>query len=254
MLKSINVISIFPEMFSCLNYGVVGRFIAAGQVKVQYWNPRDYADNNNGIIDDKPYGGGPGMVMAAPPLMRTLSAVQQGNDTKAQAKTVLLSPQGDKLSNDIIKKLVSEKSITLLCGRYEGIDQRVCESYCDYEVSLGDFVMSGGELAAMAMIDSMLRLLPGCLGNKCSYVDDSFFNGLLDHPHYTRPSKLDIGEVPAQLISGNHEDIENWRLEQSLGVTLLKRPELLYQKLDNKSIELLLKYVTGYVLKPEHSS
>lgn len=230
-LLSVGLISLFPDVFNALNYGIVGRAVHQQLVSVQTWNPRDYTRDKHKTVDDRVYGGGPGMVMMAEPLIAAIQAAKTALGTHTDC--VYLSPQGQTINQQVINNFVaSKRNIILIAGRYEGIDERVIENHVDYEWSLGDFVMSGGEFAALAAIDAMVRLLPGALGDKESAERDSFMQGLLDYPHYTRPEQVDGLKVPPVLLSGNHQAIEKWRLKQSLGKTWLKRPDLL----ENRSL------------------
>jgi tRNA (guanine37-N1)-methyltransferase len=188
------------------------------------WNPRDFTTNNYRTVDDRPFGGGPGMVMMAEPIEGALDAVKSGG---GGGRVVYLSPQGAPLRHKRVMELSKESSLTLLCGRYEGVDERLLEARVDEEVSIGDFVLSGGELAAMALIDAVVRQLPGALGDEASAVEESFASGLLDCPHYTRPEVVAGRRAPEVLLSGHHENIRRWRLKQALGRTWLRRPELL---------------------------
>ncbi len=220
------VISVMPDMFTPMHYGVTGRAIADGLVDFQHWNPRDWAKTNHGQVDDKPYGGGPGMVMMFEPWHAAIQHARM--NLPAGCKTIYLSPQGKTIQQADLNCLVEkEQSLLFIAGRYEGLDERIITQDIDEEWSLGDFVMSGGELAAMVYMDAMIRLLPGSLGHPGSATQDSFMNGLLDYPHYTRPACVNGTEVPAVLLSGNHRDIERWRRKQSLGKTWLKRPDLI---------------------------
>jgi tRNA (guanine37-N1)-methyltransferase len=222
----LGVITLLPEMLDAINYGVVGRSIKQGLVAVTSWNPREWTSGVHHQVDDKPYGGGPGMVMMYKPLTEALSHAK--STMPNHCKTIYLSPQGRKISQADLNEIAkNNQSLLFLTGRYEGIDERVITAHVDEEWSLGDFVMSGGELAAMAFIDAIVRLLPGSLGDHNSAEQDSFMNGLLDYPHYTRPEKIDDMEVPPVLLSGNHQAIARWRRKQSLGKTWLKRPDLL---------------------------
>lgn len=221
----IGVVSLFPEMFDAITqYGVTGRGIRNGLIEFQSWNPRDFTHDRHRTVDDRPYGGGPGMLMMVQPLRDAIKAAKQegGED----AKVIYLSPQGRKLDQAGVKKLASHSRLILVAGRYEGIDERVIESDIDEEWSIGDYVLSGGELPAMTLIDAVARYVPGVLGHSMSAEQDSFSDGLLDCPHYTRPEVLDDKSVPQVLLSGNHEHIRLWRLKQSLGRTWLRRPEL----------------------------
>ena len=222
----LGAITLMPEMFSSLRFGVVGRAIEQGIAKVDCWNPRDWAMNAHGKIDDKPNGGGPGMVMMYEPLY---AAVQHARKKMAKnCKVVYLTPQGKQVKQVDLKKIAkNQEPILFLSGRYEGIDERLIQQVVDEEWSLGDFVISGGELAAMVFMDALIRLLPGSLGHQASAEQDSFAHGLLDYPHYTRPAIVNNEHVPEVLLSGCHREIERWRRKQSLGRTWLKRPDLL---------------------------
>ena len=222
----LGVITLLPEMLDALNYGIVGRAIKQDLVKVERWNPREWARGTHYQIDDKPYGGGPGMVMMYEPLTKAIYHAK--SLMPADCKTIYLSPQGQTIRqhdlNGIAKNL---QSLLFLTGRYEGVDERIITAHVDEEWSLGDFVLSGGELAAMAFIDALVRLVPGSLGHHGSAEQDSFMNGLLDYPHYTRPEIVEGMNVPPVLLSGDHQAIAVWRRKQSLGRTWLKRPDLL---------------------------
>ncbi|BBI01314.1 tRNA (guanine-N(1)-)-methyltransferase [Buchnera aphidicola (Nipponaphis monzeni)] len=222
----ISVISIFPEMFqSITNYGVTGKAIKKKIINIHYWNPRDYCFNKHKKVDDKPYGGGYGMIMNMIPLY---NAIQQAKIFfKNQAKVLYLSPQGKKLNNNNIIQLTKYSKLILVCGRYKGIDERLIHSEIDEEWSIGDYIVSGGELPAMILIDALSRFIPGVLGTKKSAQEDSFYNGLLDHPQYTRPRNINGMQVPKILLSGNHSDICNWKKQESLRATWIKRPDLL---------------------------
>ncbi len=235
---SFSGISLFPEMFTAVTeQGVVGRAIAKGRVKVDLINPRDFTQDKHRTVDDRPYGGGPGMLMKVEPLEKAIQFAQQ----KQPGKVIYLSPQGQTINHEMIKKLAQEQHLVLIAGRYEGIDERLISKHVDLELSLGDFVLSGGELGAMAIIDSVTRLLPEVLGHEESAVQDSFVDGLLDHPHYTRPEIYEGSKVPSVLLSGNHQKIEKWRLQQRLGRTWLKRPDLLKQRELTQEEQLLLE-------------
>lgn len=205
--------------------GVIGRAVKSGTLAVDTFNPRDYTHDRHRTVDDRPYGGGPGMLMMVKPLTDAISAAKQAGG--ANSKVIYLSPQGKKLDQAGVTRLAEYDRTILLCGRYEGIDERVIESQVDEEISIGDYVLSGGELPAMVLMDAVARLVPGVLGHKASAVEDSFTDGLLDCPHYTRPEVLDGRTVPPVLLSGDHEKIRQWRLMQSLGRTWQRRPELL---------------------------
>ena len=222
-----DVITLFPAMFAAVSeYGVTSRALQAGLWRLRTWNPRDFTSDNYRTVDDRPYGGGPGMVMLAEPLERTLDAVQAA----AGGRVIYLSPQGTRLDHRKVMALSKESAITLLCGRYEGVDERLLGRRVDEELSLGDFVLSGGELAAMALIDACVRQLPGALGDEQSALEESFAAGLLDCPQYTRPELYGGERVPEVLLSGHHENIRRWRLKQALGRTWLRRPDLLQQR------------------------
>jgi len=222
-----DVITLFPAMFAAVSeYGVTSRALQAGLWRLRTWNPRDFTSDNYRTVDDRPYGGGPGMVMLAEPLERTLDAVQAA----AGGRVIYLSPQGTRLDHRKVMALSKESAITLLCGRYEGVDERLLGRRVDEELSLGDFVLSGGELAAMALIDACVRQLPGALGDEQSALEESFAAGLLDCPQYTRPEMYGGERVPEVLLSGHHENIRRWRLKQALGRTWLRRPDLLQQR------------------------
>lgn len=236
------VLSLMPEMFAGLNHGITGRAIEQGIAKIDYWNPRDWANNAHRQVDDRPYGGGPGMVMMYEPLHAAiLHARSQMPDN---CKTIYLSPQGKAIRQADLNKIASqEQSLLFLAGRYEGIDERIITHHVDEEWSLGDFVLSGGELAAMVFIDAIVRLLPGSLGHSGSALQDSFMNGLLDHPHYTRPAITQDGRVPDVLLGGSHRDIDRWRRKASLGTTWLKRPDLLEKlQLNDTDKQLLVEF------------
>jgi len=236
------IITLFPEMFTAVSdYGVTGRAIRDGLVEVSYWNPRDYTEDKHRTVDDRPYGGGPGMLMKTGPLEQAVGAAKAA---MPQAKVIYLTPQGRVLDQAAINRLAGEEALILLCGRYEGIDERVIETRVDEEWSLGDYVLSGGELAAMACLDAIIRLQPGALGSDESAGQDSFMQGLLDCPHYTRPEHYAGKSVPGVLLSGDHEAIRRWRLKQSLGRTWQRRPELLEQlDLTKEQQELLNEFV-----------
>ena len=235
----IQVITLFPEEFRPLvDLGVTGRAIREGTVQLELLNPRDFAADRHRTVDDRPYGGGPGMVMAVEPLRSTIRAARKraGED----AKVGLLSPQGKVVDQGEIRELAQRKELILVCGRYEGIDERLIELEIDEEWSIGDYVLSGGELAAAVMIDAVTRLQPGVLGDELSAQQDSFSEGLLDCQHYTRPEQVEEMTVPPVLMSGDHGAIERWRKKQSLGRTWLRRPDLLEGlELDTESEALL---------------
>lgn len=221
----VGVISLFPEMFQAItDNGVTGRAVRDGVLDIQLINPRDFTHDRHRTVDDRPYGGGPGMLMMVQPLTDAIAAAKQ--QLGANTKVIYMSPQGRKLDHAGAHELAQHDKFIIIAGRYEGIDERVITRHVDEEWSIGDYVLSGGELPAMVMIDTVARLIPGVLGHQDSASEDSFADGLLDCPHYTRPEVLDGEAVPAVLLSGNHENIRKWRLQQSLGRTWLRRPEL----------------------------
>ena len=242
----IQVITLFPEEFRPLvGLGVTGRAIGSGQVQLELLNPRDYARDRHRTVDDRPYGGGPGMVMAVEPLRSTIRAARER--AGGQAQVSLLSPQGRRLDQAVVQELARRQQLILVCGRYEGIDERLIELEIDEEWSLGDYVLSGGELAAAVVIDAVTRLLPGVLGDEQSAAQDSFTGGLLDCQHYTRPEEVAGLAVPAVLLSGDHGAIERWRRKQALGRTWLRRPDLLERmELDDESKLLLAEFEAEY--------
>ncbi|MFZ7282131.1 tRNA (guanosine(37)-N1)-methyltransferase TrmD [Avibacterium avium] len=222
----IGLVSLFPEMFKAITeYGVTGRAVKQNLLQVQCWNPRDFTTDKHKTVDDRPYGGGPGMLMMVQPLRDAIQAAKTA--AGEEAKVIYLSPQGRKLDQNGVTELAQNQKLILVCGRYEGIDERVIQTEIDEEWSVGDYVLTGGELPAMTLIDAVARFIPGVLGKQASAEEDSFAEGLLDCPHYTRPEVLDGMSVPAVLMSGNHEEIRKWRLKQSLLRTWLRRPELL---------------------------
>jgi tRNA (guanine37-N1)-methyltransferase len=236
----IDVITLFPESLEGLTgLGVTGRAIKEGRVELKTWNPRDWATDRHRTVDDRPYGGGPGMVMAVEPLSSTIRAVKEKQASGTPVS--LMSPQGRRLDQAGIDELADRQGLILVCGRYEGIDERVIESEVDEEWSIGDYVLSGGELAAAVIIDAVTRLLPGVLGDEQSAVEDSFVDGLLDHPHYTRPEKAGGKTVPDVLLSGDHAAIRRWRRKQALGRTWQRRPDLLEGREMDEEAKLLLK-------------
>ncbi len=221
----IDVVSIFPDMFAAIrDYGITGRAMRAGLLTLKVWNPRDFSEDKHRNVDDRPYGGGPGMVMAAPPLARTLDAVRR---EQPGTRVSYLSPQGRRLDHAAVAELGQRNGLILLAGRYEGVDERIIETAVDEEWSIGDYVLSGGELPAMVVIDAVARRLPGALGDEDSAEQDSFVDGLLDCPHYTRPEQYGGRQVPEVLLSGDHARIARWRKKQALGRTWLRRPDLL---------------------------
>lgn len=224
----IAVVSLFPAMFEAVTaHGITARACEQKRVEVGCWNPRDYTRDRHRTVDDRPYGGGPGMLMMVQPLVDALAAARQW--AGADARVIYLSPQG-RVFNQALARQWSGRNLILIAGRYEGVDERFIDAYVDEEWSIGDYVLSGGELPAMVVIDALVRLLPGALGDAQSAECDSFSEGLLDCPHYTRPEVLDGRRVPAVLLSGDHAKIQRWRQQQALGRTWLRRPELLQQK------------------------
>jgi tRNA (guanine37-N1)-methyltransferase len=222
-------VTLFPEMFAAVtDWGVTRKALEQGLWSLALWNPRDFTDDAYRTVDDRPYGGGPGMVMLAEPLERAIAAAKAA--AEGAAKVVYLSPQGRPLDDAKIAAVSREARLVLLCGRYEGIDERLVRRCVDEEWSIGDYVLSGGELAAMVLIDAVVRQLPGALGNEQSAEQESFAAGLLDCPHYTRPETYRGEAAPAVLLSGHHAEIERWRLKQSLGRTWLRRPDLLERR------------------------
>lgn len=226
----IGIITLFPEMFEAItHFGVTGRAVKQHLLKVECWNPRDFTFDKHKTVDDRPYGGGPGMLMMVQPLRDAIRAAKQASaeDDGQEAKVIYLSPQGKKLDQSGVELLANHQKLIFVCGRYEGIDERLIQMEVDEEWSIGDYVLTGGELPAMVFIDAIARFIPGVLGKQASAIEDSFAEGLLDCPHYTRPEVLDGMPVPQVLMSGHHEQIRQWRLAQSLERTWLRRPELL---------------------------
>jgi len=235
----IDIISLFPEFVAqCAAFGVVGRAVERGLLSVHGFNPRDYAEGNYRRVDDRPFGGGPGMVMLIDPLRASLRAAREADP--APAKVVYMSPQGTPLTQAKVRELAGRERLIVLCGRYEGIDERLIRAEVDEEISIGDYVLSGGELAAAVIVDAVARLREGVLGDAESAVQDSFENGLLDCPHYTRPVEHALGAVPDVLMSGNHAEIAKWRRMQSLGRTWQRRPDLLDEATLSKADRKLL--------------
>ncbi len=220
----IDVVTLFPDLFEIvIRNGVTGKAVQRGMVELGLWNPRDYTSDRHRSVDDRPYGGGPGMVMMVQPLR---DAIRAARTVAPRSKVIYLSPQGRRLDQSAVAELTVRPGMILVAGRYEGIDQRLIDSEIDEEWSIGDYVLSGGELAAMVVIDAVTRLLPGVLGHDQSAAQDSFATGLLDHPHYTRPEEMDGMSVPEVLLSGDHAAIARWRFKQALGRTWLQRPDL----------------------------
>ena len=235
----IALITLFPEMFEALTeYGVSGRAVNKGLLEISSFNPRDYTEDALSTVDDRPYGGGPGMVLLIEPLRKAINAAKEWIDGKPLV--VYLSPQGKVLQQTAVNNLASEQSIILIAGRYEGVDERLIQLEVDQEWSIGDYVLSGGEIPAMVLVDALIRQIPGALGHSESASQDSFAEGLLDCPHYTRPDNYQDLKVPDVLLSGNHEKIRQWRLQQSLLRTQQRRPDLLDRlELNNEQLALL---------------
>lgn len=237
-----DLVTLFPEMFEAITAsGITRRALERGLWQMECWNPRRWTVDVHRTVDDRPYGGGPGMVMLASPLEQAIAAAKVG--AGGTAKVIYLSPQGARLDQARVTKLVAEGGAVLLCGRYEGIDERLIERCVDEELSLGDFVLSGGELAAMALMDACIRQIPGALNDETSAQQDSFAEGLLDCPHYTRPELYEGMTVPEVLLSGNHEKIRRWRLKMALGRTWQRRPDLLDGRVMSKEeADLLVEF------------
>jgi tRNA (guanine37-N1)-methyltransferase len=245
-VKHFDVVTIFPEMFDALvDHGITRRALDERRFEFRTWDPRDFTSDNYRRVDDRPYGGGPGMVMLAEPLVTAVeSAKQRQRDAGvAMPKVLLMSPQGERLTEALVQELASEPGLVMIAGRYEGIDERVVKRCVDREISIGDYVTSGGELPAMVVIDCLVRRLPGSLNDAESAMQDSFSAGLLDWPHYTRPEEWKETRVPDVLLSGNHAAIARWRRKQALGRTLDRRPDLLDEaKLSREDRQLLEEY------------
>ena len=242
----IALITLFPNMFEAISeYGISGRAVKNGLVELACFNPRDFTEDRHQTVDARPYGGGPGMVMKVEPLQQAIYTAKQ--ELGYEAKVICMSPQGRRLDQKGLLELVTRDAMILVAGRYEGIDERLIEKEIDEEWSIGDYVLSGGELAAMVMVDGMARLLPGVLGDEESAKQDSFMAGLLDHPHYTRPENLAEQAVPSVLLGGDHKAIRKWRLKQSIGRTWLRRPDLLaVMTLDDEQRVLLEQFIAEY--------
>jgi tRNA (guanine37-N1)-methyltransferase len=241
----IDAVTLFPDQVrACAGYGIQGRAIEQGVLELYTWNPRDYAGDRHGTVDDRPYGGGPGMVMKVRPLR---DAIRDARDAGAPAPVIYLSPQGREFDQCGARELAALERVILVAGRYEGIDERLIELEVDDELSIGDYVLSGGELPLLVVMDAVTRLLPGALGAAGSAQADSFMDGLLDYPHYTRPEEVDGCRVPDVLLSGDHETIERWRCKQSLGRTWQRRPDLLeILQLDDRQQELLKEFIAEH--------
>ena len=239
----IALVSLFPEMYEAVSeHGVTGRAVKQGLVEISHSNPREFTTDRHRTVDDRPYGGGPGMLMKIDPLQQAIAAAREkaGKD----AKVIYLSPQGKRLDHGKAVALSKEPGLILVAGRYEGVDERLIEAEVDEELSIGDYVLSGGELAAMVVIDTLTRQLPGVLGHELSAQEDSYADGLLDCPHYTRPEEYQGRQVPEVLLSGNHDQIRRWRLKQALGRTQERRPDLLEGRpMTAEEEELLAEYL-----------
>jgi len=239
-MLAFDVITLFPEIFAAVtDSGITRRALDRKLWDIRCWNPRDFTQDNHRTVDDRPYGGGPGMVMLVEPLEKAIAAAKAARGDSA--KVIYFSPQGKPLTHQRVLELAKEDGAILLCGRYEGVDERLIERCVDEEISLGDFVLSGGEIPALALIDACVRQLPGALNDAGSAVEDSFVAGLLDCAHYTRPEVYEDMPVPEVLLSGNHERIRRWRLKQALGRTWLRRPELLAARTLSKEEAKLLE-------------
>ncbi len=236
-----NILTIFPEIFEVFNVGVISKSINKKMISINAFDIRKNSINKHNQIDSKPYGGGEGMVMMAEPIVKTLSEI----DKRKLGHVIYLSPQGERLTQKKVVSLANKKNLTLICGRYEGVDQRVIDKYVDEEISIGDFVLSGGEYAAICLIDAVSRHIPGVLGNKDSYLKDTFSDGLLKGNVYTKPEIFESMRVPEVLLSGNHKEIEKWKTENSLVQTLVKRPDLLNKKKLSKKQRKLLEELTS---------
>jgi len=249
---NITLISLFPELIhQATSFGVLGRAIKQQQLTLTCFNPRDYAEDKHRTVDDRPYGGGPGMLMKVEPLYKAIMAAKAGSSSNA--KVVYMSPQGRRLNQQmLVNEAATADDLILIAGRYEGIDERIIESLVDEEWSIGDYVISGGEFAALVVVDAITRLIPGVLGDDDSALQDSFMQGLLDYPHYTRPERVNDQSVPDVLLSGDHKAIQRWRLKQALGRTWLRRPDLIdvikndASKWDDEKENLLAEYMTEF--------
>ena len=249
---NITLVSLFPELIhQATSFGVLGRAIKQQQLTLTCFNPRDYAEDKHRTVDDRPYGGGPGMLMKVEPLYKAIMAAKAGSNSNA--KVVYMSPQGQRLNQQmLVNEAASVDDLILIAGRYEGIDERIIESLVDEEWSIGDYVISGGEFAALVVVDAITRLIPGVLGDDDSALQDAFMRGLLDYPHYTRPERVNDQSVPDVLLSGDHKAIQRWRLKQALGRTWSRRPDLIdaikndASKWDDEKENLLAEYITEF--------
>jgi tRNA (guanine37-N1)-methyltransferase len=245
------VVSLFPEMFrTATEAGVLGRAVTGGVVRLEVFNPRDFTTDRHRTVDDRPYGGGPGMVMMTEPLLAAVTAAKSGwqrqaGPGSAPPQVIYLSPQGRRLDQARVGELAGAEALILIAGRYEGIDERVIEAAVDEEISIGDYVLTGGELPAMVLIDALSRHLPGTLGNAASPVEESHLDGLLDYPHYTRPENSGGRAVPPVLLSGDHEAVRRWRRQQALWRTWLRRPDLLVARRWSREDRELLSPLLG---------
>ncbi|MCB1647274.1 MAG: tRNA (guanosine(37)-N1)-methyltransferase TrmD [Pseudomonadales bacterium] len=239
----LGIVTLFPEMFQAVSqYGITGRAVTRGLLDLQLWNPRDFTTDKHQTVDDKPYGGGPGMLMKVAPLQQAIEAAR--SSAPHHCKVIYLSPQGKRLDQQVLEQLAAEHALIFVAGRYEGIDERLISAEVDEEYSIGDYVLSGGELPAMVLIDGITRLIPGAVGDAESVANDSFQEGLLDFPQYTRPEEVNGIKVPEVLLSGHHQAIERWRLKQALGRTLERRPDLLEaRQLSEIEQQLLAEYL-----------
>lgn len=249
---NIILVSLFPELIhQATSFGVLGRAIKQQQLTLTCFNPRDYAEDKHRTVDDRPYGGGPGMLMKVEPLYKAIMAAKESSSSNA--KVVYMSPQGQRLNQQmLVSEAAAANDLILIAGRYEGIDERIIESLVDEEWSIGDYVISGGEFAALVVVDAVTRLIPGVLGDDDSALQDSFMQGLLDYPHYTRPEKVNNQSVPDVLLSGDHKAIQRWRFKQALGRTWSRRPDLIDAMKDDTSNwdaekeNLLAEYITEF--------
>lgn len=242
------IVSLFPEIFQSLSVGITGRALKEKRLQINHWNPRDYATDKHKSVDDHPYGGGPGMVMMPEPLQAAIHAAKQAAPEKPTV--IYLSPQGRKFDQEAAVELANKKAVIFLAGRYEGIDERIIEQEIDEEWSIGDYILTGGELAAMVMIDAATRLLPGAVGDENSILQDSLTSGLLKYPQYTYPPSFNGSSVPDVLLSGHHKQIHQWRLKASLGKTWLRRPDLLEKKqLNKEELALLTAFIEEFMAK-----
>ena len=241
-MLNIGVITLLPEIFQSLDYGICGRAIRNQQAQIHYWNPRTFTNDTHRTVDDRPFGGGPGMLMKPEPLAHCIEAAK--TSLSDQAEVIHLSPKGQPFNQQLAQQLAQKKQFIILSSRYEGVDQRIIDHYVDQQISLGDFVLSGGEFAALTIIDSVIRLLPEAVGHPQATHQDSFSQPLLEHPQYTRPRHYLNQSVPDVLLSGNHELVERWQLKQALAETFQKRPELLNQQaLSYQARTLLLEWL-----------